>query len=187
MTTTATTTNPIRTAVLPLKADAIARAGEEAREVIKFAGRVLEEAGFDLLVAAPRPHGSMSRQQYMAAQSRCSFFSSICRWRQVTYRANEPMLADLDAERCQKFVEAVKQDAAVEYDAFVAKLTEKIGVCVSASLSGNHVWSHSLLTVTKADGSSESWKTRMIVNRSCLGKLFNQFPTRRVGGTKEGR
>jgi len=79
-----------------------------------------------------------------------------------------------------RFIKSACENAAFQYDAFIAKLDKKIGEAVSAELSGNHVWSFSVLTVEKADGSIEHWKTQMIINFSKLGKMFNQFPTRKI-------
>lgn len=83
-------------------------------------------------------------------------------------------------ELVEKFIQAAKADAAAQYEAFVAKLQQKIGEVKNATLKGNHVWSYSILTVEKPDGTVEHWKTQMIINVSKLGKMFNQFPTRKV-------
>lgn len=69
-------------------------------------------------------------------------------------------------------------ETASSFDAYVEKLISKIGDCDSAEFSG-HLWSHSVLTVVKGSN-TEKWKTQMIINVSCLGKLFNQFPTRKM-------
>ena len=94
---------------------------------------------------------------------------------------NDPVPVKMDREEIARFIKNSKEEAAAQYDAFVAKLIRKIGVVETAELTGNHVWSYSYLNVTKADGTKESWKTQMIVNVSKLGKLFNQWPTRKVG------
>ena len=84
-------------------------------------------------------------------------------------------------ETVEKFAASARETAAAEYDAFVAKLEAKIGDDVAAAeLAGNHVWNHSTLTITRTDGSVERWRTSMIINVSKLGKLFNQFPTRKA-------
>lgn len=62
----------------------------------------------------------------------------------------------------------------------MAKLIGKIGPVTSATIKGNHVWGHSVLTITNPDAVVEHWKTRQIVNVSKLGKLFNQWPTRKT-------
>ena len=78
-----------------------------------------------------------------------------------------------------KFVDDTMRDAAAQYDAFIAKLIRKIGDFDSATLTGSHVWGYSILTVTKG-AATERWGTRQIVNQSVLGKLFNQWPSRKI-------
>jgi len=171
---------PIAAAVLPLKSEAISRAEQEAQKVVESVREQLEAAGHDVRVAAPYPNGGLSRGPFMLALGKYLLFSALTVWRKTTYGMNEPMLADVTDERVERFIKEAKENAAKEYDLFVAKLEEKIGTCASAELTGNHVWSHSILTIKKEDETIERWKTQMIVNCSKLGKLFNQFPTRKV-------
>ncbi len=70
---------------------------------------------------------------------------------------------------------------------FAAKLAGKIdrerapsASVVSVSVSSPDFWSHSIAKVVLSDGSAQVWETHVILNRSCLGKVFNQWPTRRV-------
>lgn len=91
-----------------------------------------------------------------------------------------PDFVDVTDERVARYVKTAREDAAAQYEAFVAKLTVKIGAVETATLAGRGVWSHSILTVTKSDGARENWKTQMILNVSGLGKVFNQWPTRKV-------
>jgi hypothetical protein len=177
-----TNASPIARAILPLKSDAVRRAKEEAERLVGNIAKILENAGWDINVAAPRPDGGMPRPQYVAAQSKRTLFSSLTKNVEqfVTYRRSAPEPVKMDEAKIARFVVEAQQAAEVEYDAFVAKMVEKVGTCTSATLSGSHVWGYSLLTLTKADGSTETWKTQMIVNVSKLGKLFNQFPSRKV-------
>lgn len=91
--------------------------------------------------------------------------------------------ADIDSEKCKKFVEEARKNAAEQYDLFVEKLNQKIGVAITARLEGNHVWSYSFLYVTTPTG-DQCWKTQQIINQSKYGKLFNQFPSRKVKNAK---
>jgi hypothetical protein len=90
----------------------------------------------------------------------------------------------MSAEGCDRFVTECRDEAAAQYEKFVSKLVRKIGDCETAALSGNHVWSNSLLKITKADGSVEHWKTQQITNRSVLGKYFPQWPSRKLKESK---
>jgi len=87
----------------------------------------------------------------------------------------------MDTRGVERFVERAQAQAAVEYDAFVCKLVNKVGAVVDAELIGDHVWSYSVLRVTKREGVEtfvERWKTQQIWNVSVLGNHFPQWPTR---------
>lgn len=174
---------PIAAAVLPLKAEAIDRAEKEARQQVTWAVKKLEAAGWDLKKVAPRPDGNLPRNQYSQMEADRKFFFGLVNQTNRTsfYEPSAPELVEMDSERVEAFIRYAREDAANQYDAFIAKLEEKVGAGVLvATLSGNHVWGHSILEVTKTGGTVEKWKTQMIVNISKLGKVFNQFPTRKT-------
>ena len=171
----------IESAVMPLKSEAIERAEQEANRVIARVISEMESANWDLSVAAPRPNSRLSRNEYARLMSRHDLFRSLTTYTgDGTRRPNEPEYRARSIEAEQRFITAAKQDAAVQYDLFVAKLAEKAGEATGAVLNGSHIWGYSILTVTKANGAVERWKTQMIINVSKLGKLFNQFPTRKI-------
>lgn len=174
-------TNVIETAVAPMKAEAMNRAEKHARELVAKAAAELAQAGFDLNIVAPYPKswGADSRE-YNVKLAKYRFFGVITTWRAASYRMNEPHFADINAAKVEKLVADAREDAAFQYEAFVAKLNSKIGPATAARLEGNHVWGHSYLHVTTAAGEQQIWKTQMIINVSKLGKIFNQFPTRKV-------
>lgn len=172
--------NVIETAVLPLKADAVQRAEQEAQRMIARIIEALEAADWNLDAVAPRPHARMSREEYVRLLSKHDLFKSVTIHTQTSRRPSEPDIRARSPEAEQRFISAAKQDAAFQYDLFVAKLVKKVGEVSDAVLNGSHVWGYSILTVTKPDGAVQKWKTQMIVNVSKLGKLFNQFPTRIV-------
>jgi hypothetical protein len=172
--------NPIETAVLPLKAAAIERARNRAVELIENMREQLAAVDFDLDRAAPYPKTNIGRPAYMVAMSRRQMFQRVFRPTKCSRKMTDPDTVYLNEECRDLFIQHAGENAAFEYDAFVAKLNAKIGEVVSAELEGNHVWGHSILRVVKADGTKENWKTQMIINVSKLGKLFNQFPTRKV-------
>lgn len=181
--------NAIIAAVAPLKEEAIDRAVKEAYELIARCTKQLEDNNFDINVVAPYPrYGTYnSTADYHHKASRHAMFMNIVKYRNTSttcrrFDKNQPEYVDICPIRVEKFIMESKQNAAIQYDAFVAKLVEKIGDVKEASLTGNHVWNFSILTITKEDGSVEKWKTQMIVNVSKLGKLFNQWPTRKQKG-----
>lgn len=71
--------------------------------------------------------------------------------------------------------------------AFAAKLAGKVDreraegtTVVGVTSTTIDRWSSGTTVVRLSDGSEQEWHTQVIVNQSCLGKLFNQWPTRRV-------
>lgn len=173
--------NPIEAAVAPMKAEAIARQVAKAEEMLNKAYTVLEEAGFNMDVVAPLPKSTLGREAYKQAMARRDYFKSITTYdrRQFSRKANEPELRFPCEEAKARVLKMAEEAAAASYEAYVAKLCKKVGDCEKAEIQG-WLWDYSFLTVTKADGSVERWKTQMIINCSALGKLFNQWPTRKM-------
>lgn len=66
------------------------------------------------------------------------------------------------------------------YDKWVYKLVQKIAKPVTDAEVSGDPWTGSTITVTTNDGEQQTWRTQMILNTSKLGKVFNQFPTRRA-------
>lgn len=69
-------------------------------------------------------------------------------------------------------------------EGYCHKLTSKIestgsGIGEVKYVGGTDAWGWSHLHV-EAETGNQTWRTQMIVNVSCLGKLFNQWPTRLV-------
>lgn len=169
----------ISDAVAHLKADAMDRAEQEAREMIEKGLAELEAVEWNLDLVA----GAKKKSAYSIIASPTNkglFLKSITTYTAPTRKASEPEIVKKSEAAESRFIERAKEDAAAQYDKFVAKLESKIGAVKSAQLEGNHIWGYSFLTVEKADGEREIWKTQMIVNCSKLGNLFNQFPTRKV-------
>lgn len=76
-------------------------------------------------------------------------------------------------------VPEVQAAAEANFNAYLGKLATKITARIqSGSLSG-YLWNGSTLTV-ETEAGRQVWSTKCIINCSCLGKLFNQWPTRRV-------
>lgn len=175
--------NPIVKAVEPLKSDAVNRAEQEANKIVEKITKDLAENNNDMKIVAPYPKSFgpefRSREDYMLKLAKRKLYGSIVKYRNSSHRQNEPEIVDVYPPYVDKFVEHAKQDAAFQYNEFIHKLVKKIGDVTNATLTGNHVWGHSILTVTLVDGTQQKWKTQQIVNVSKLGKLFNQWPTRK--------
>lgn len=174
--------NMIEKAVAPLKSEAMDRAAQFAQQTIEGVRKAMAECDGDRQVCAPYPDSlKLGRVAYMIGLGRYNTFRSLTKARvdgQIR-RMRGPDFGDIDAAKCAKFIAEARDNAAVQYDAFVRKLVQKIGDVKDAVLRGNHVWSYSLLTVTKTNGTVECWKTQQIINVSKLGKVFNQWPTRK--------
>jgi hypothetical protein len=170
--------HPVALAVEPTRQKAVDAAAAEAKKIVAKVREELKASGFDLLVCAPYPNSGMGRATYMTAQAKYQLFSSLTKWRKGTYSPREPHLADVTPELVAKFIAKAKERAAIDFDAFIVKLVQKIGACKKAELTGDFVWSYSFLAVDKVGGVREVWKTQQIINVSKLGRLFNQWPTR---------
>lgn len=176
---------PIGLAVEPLRAEAIRYAGDQAK---KFADKFLkkfEEAGSDAQTFCPYPCSiNCSREEYQNKLAKRSLLMSLTSPvktdRYGSRRMNDPEPRVRSKELIETFVQNAELDAAMQYDMFVLKLVEKAGEHVKADLTGNHIWSESYLRVEDKDGNVTTWKTQTIINFSKYGKMFNQFPTRKV-------
>lgn len=173
--------NPIEIAVMPLKDDAIESAQKYAERTIELVKQDLSENGWDLNAVAPYPSSRQGRLSYSMALAKHRLYTSVTRSVTGSYMFNKPDIVRMDEEAVDRFIGQAKKDAAFQYDAFVAKLVSKIGPCDNAALKGSHVWGSSILTVTKG-GLVEKWKTQQIINVSKLGKVFNQWPSRKMKG-----
>jgi uncharacterized protein YoxC len=91
----------------------------------------------------------------------------------------EPNIRVEDKKAIKSMLKETAQAAQLNYDSFIAKIVGKVGEpVVDAELKGN-IWTGCTLTVETKEGETQVWDTKIIVNISKLGKVFNQFPTRR--------
>lgn len=172
--------NLIEAAVAPVKADAMNDAETRVRERIATIFATLEAAGWDAEIVAPYPSMNNSREFIRKAQGLRQLVHRITKSTSSSLRFGQPDIRVAYPEGVEKIVAEVREQAGVQYDAFVAKLVAKVGEGVTgAKLDGNHVWGHSILTVTKGE-TVERWKTQRILNHSPLGLPFNQWPTRKI-------
>jgi hypothetical protein len=181
--------SPIEAAVAPLKAEAMDRAEKFGREQVAKVYALLAAADWKVNAVAPYPNSiRMGRKEYMMAKGRRNFIDSLTTTRDeggkdingifIRYDQSEYTVRAC-SEAVERVVQNARKNAAAQYDAFVGKLVMKVGAHDSATLTGSHVWGFSTLTVARGPV-TERWKTQMILNVSKLGKLFNQFPTRKV-------
>lgn len=184
----------IMAALLPrieeVRQQAIVIAQQEIDEVTKK----LELANYDIRRFAPvpsYPKGHASRAEFAKYKDAVAYNSYVLRLTKPLNKAPEGYVSQeesenlrsirsMDAEGCEALVRDYVRGAEGSFFAYVEKLEGKVGEIVSASIDAKFVWSGSTLTVVTAAGETVKWFTQMIWNRSCLGKVFPQFPTRKV-------
>lgn len=173
--------NPVEKAVLPLRAGAIQHAVEAANGLVKKIRGELEAVGWDANIAAPYPRGNLGKRDYNERRAKYHLVRSITkRIGQLSRSPGDPEPVEIYDVGVARLVAEFERAAVDSYDSYVAKLISKVGEVIDAELLVEGTWSYSVLQVTKPNGSKEKWKTRTIVNVSVLGKLFNQWPTRRI-------
>lgn len=177
---------PIALVVEPYRKAAVDAAIEKANEVVANLAKQLEQNGWDLNKVAPSPstRGNITRKEYRAQQERFNFVVSLVKsTSNKYYMKNEPYIVEMCPKKIEFYMHCTKLEAEAQYTKYIYKLTSRIGELVSAELDPNfrNLWYESHLIITRKDGTKETWKTKQIINVSCLGKLFNQWPTRKVG------
>jgi len=190
---TVATKSPVRIAVEPLKAEAIAKAEASAREQIAALTAELEAGGWDLNVVAPLPprppvgmnansgEFMMMRMERLRAEQERERFSGLF----IPPGGTEPLRGQPYIVKPyewgqERYIRECKESADAAYEKYICKLEKKCGEVVSAELEGNHLWGYSHLTVVDADGNETVYRTQTIWNMSRYGKMFNQYPTRKV-------
>lgn len=144
----------------------------------------LKAAGMDINKFAPEP-SKESEPNYYAREAmharRCKVFRFF---RAVGRQYGDTRVGAYIVEEYPTAEASVRRDAKLEanssVDGYIAKLAGKIGSPVETATMRGCMWDGSVLTVQLKDGSEQRWSTQCIWNTSCLGKHFNQWPTRRI-------
>ena len=155
----------LSTMLAPVRAQYAERAEVLAQEFVARVKTKLADAGGDAKKAFPKPERYNQFDPYTAYRAF------------VTYP--DTKVATITYATVAKFVAHQRRNAQAEVDAYIIKLALKIGKAVVALTVRGDLWNGSTLNVTCADGEAQTWHTRCILNCSCLGKVFNQWPTRR--------
>lgn len=174
---------PVGAALHELKGDAVAAASKEAVDFIEKVRKELEEANWDINVAAPYPRYN-DYSNYKVMREKHNTYLRLSEYVDPCYTArmgDKPHIVKMSEKGMEMYINQREQAAAIYYDAFIVKMVNKIGDCDKVSVEGNHVWSFSMLTVNKGDN-VEFWKTQQIYNCSKFGVYFPQWPSRQVKG-----
>ena len=107
------------------------------------------------------------------------------RWNWFTVAEDRTMVVRPDIDDIlRREAKVVAEDTVA---AFAAKLAGKVdreraegATVVGVASTTIDRWSSGTTVVRLSDGSEQEWHTQVIVNQSCRGTLFNQWPTRRV-------
>jgi hypothetical protein len=181
-------TNQNITAALAPTRDAIIREVEQTlNRAIAKVYENLENHGWDLRLACPVNYNSYSCNADKAAKAFAKQFTAAPEgWSSSCMpKAPEPRVRLSDEVLEAKVNAAAVAHADMMLASYAAKLTAKaaqfgegreIESCVYSGTS--NPWAASTMSVTFTDGHAIKLTTRIILNCSCLGKLFNQFPTR---------
>lgn len=177
---------PVGRALHPQKVEAVARARQYAEETIAAVKADLEANGMKINAVAPRARYNDYSRGREAINAKHSLYSSLTEGNDevngYSVRCDHAdYVVKMSARYIARFIENNERDAALQYDSFICKMVAKIGEgAVEAEIKGTHIWGYSFLTVVMADDSKEVWKTQQIVNVSKLGRLFNQWPSRKM-------
>lgn len=169
----------IRLALQPHLEQLKIRGTETAQKHIDKALQELEEKGWDLNAVAPYPDAFNGCVDYHGELARHKLFVSLTESTSYVRARKSPDIRNRSPKKESKFIAEYIADLENQFEAYILKMENKIGEVKSAKLYGEALWGYSILEVENEQG-VEKWKTQMIINVSKLGKLFNQFPTRKM-------
>lgn len=144
-------------------------AADRAAKQYDYYAEKLKAAGYNLDVAAPAPGSRIGREAYMMMKAK----------RDALVRASGGTGKPSEAFKARHIQSAVLA-AEESFDAWVAKMVQKIGKDVQAAAMTGNPWTGSILRVETTGGEKQTWRTQMIINFSKYGKIFNQFPSRQM-------
>ncbi len=159
-------THLITDALVPLRADAQDRAESAVREHAARTAKMVADAG--------------GAEAYLTEARKNRWWTGT-----DTMRLRSTLDLARDPQRMASSVAWARKCAGEDVDSFAAKLIRKVGegvVGVEARVAGvdSDPWARSTLIVTKADGNVEYWLTQRVQKTSTRGKLFFQWPTRKL-------
>jgi hypothetical protein len=176
----------IATAVEPMRIHSMDRAENYMKARINRTLDVIAEHGWNRQSAFPYPSArGKSVAQFRSEKADYDFALMITEIAQAATYTNNTTTVKGSRTKIAKLINEVRKSASSAFDAYVAKLTNKIGDGItSATIQDNNVWEDSDLVITRNDGTTEVWNTKCITNYSVYGLAYNQFPTRQIKAKK---
>lgn len=170
----------LKAATADIRADYVARYTELEMATLVRDRAGLVAMGMDASVYAPYPTGRMAKDAYLQAESKYRRVRFSFRGVKGYRCMNEPeiVVEREDAEPRRRA--AAKAEADAQVDSYLFKMAAKIGKDIASASTNGCIWDFATLKVVCVDGEEQTWKTNCILNQSVYGKLFNQWPTRRV-------
>lgn len=144
----------------------------------------LRASDMDAEKAFPFPCSLMSRERYMCAKQAYDYCRSMTTSaNKLPWRSrNDPDIRQEKLSALSEIDDTARLQAKASLAAYTNKLAKKIhetGLLAEEIeyRGGLDPWGWSHVVVNPNSPFQQVWKTKMIVNISCLGKLFNQWPT----------
>lgn len=149
----------------------------------------LAEDGWDARKRFAYPYGTMGKVAYRLQEARynsCNFYTNGVKG---SISMHEPNIRVAKTDNAERIAAQAEKLAKVALEGFCAKLAGKIDATGIAAVSvkylgGTNPWGWTHILVNSGTTTSQVWRTKMIVNVSCLGKIFNQWPTRQVAAVE---
>lgn len=185
--------NLVEQAIEQIRLETVNYVVNSAKNYVDRVIELLRNADWDLDVAYPYPksygpNAVYDRKVYKTMLDKRNFAHSLTvtdKVRTPAYRrTDDHLFVEFNQELVNHYLEGVRKMADQQFVDFTYKLTQKISLDNVSSIVLDDLfkwpWEQSILHVIRNDGTKEKWKTQIIVKTSCLGKVFNQWPTRKV-------
>ena len=167
-------------ATMGYRAEILERATHYASDYVARVARKLELHGHDLNVIAPLPTSKMDRDEYVEKKNARRSIELLVDRVAARRRKGDPCIVHMNPEKADRYICESRASAGANVDCFIFKMGGKVGSIIAAKSDGVPIWDGSIMTITKPDGTTELWYTRMVVCMSKLGKLYNQWRMRRL-------
>ena len=185
--------------------EAILRKEYERQLIAQYDALLVQLAadGWDANVHFDYPSGNLGRKAYAEQVARFKLCEKYTDGVKGSRSSRDPNIRVAKSDNYANISKEAAKLAKSALEGYCAKLAGKIDAHLAArtinecsdtihknptlqiSYEGNlNPWGWSHVLVACSDADSYVWETKMIVNVSCLGKVFNQWPTRLAGTRK---